>query len=288
MFRNNQSMTMKMQRQKTVYRHAIATSVISVLTVPTCFFYILLSPAWATPVAQVSATGFTPPPPPPDRDAPGNRGGGAGRGCGAGNRFITALVPEYKQVLDRGAITKVWGTTIAERPTLWFDVPYEKGTISTMEFVLQANSSPAKEIYRSEIMPPEGPGIISIHLPASIPPLEAGKLYTWFFKTRLQCGSSVAAAKPQLQKEELYGWVQRVSPSATLTSQLKQATPQQRATLYAQNGIWFDALTTLAEQRVANPQDTRLTEDWNNLLKAVGLEKLAAKPLIQCCQPKRE
>ena len=96
----------------------------------------------------------------------------------------------------------------------------------------------------------------------------------------------MSAAKPQIQKEELYGWVQRISPSLTLTSQLKQATPQQQATLYAQNGIWFDALTTLAEQRLANPQDARLSEDWNNLLKAVGLEKLTTTPLIQCCKPK--
>lgn len=287
MFRNNQSMTMKMQRQKTVYRHAIATSMISVLTFSAWSVCILLSPAWATPMmAQVSATGFVPPPPPPDRDAPGNRGGGAGRGCGAGNQFITALVPEYKQTLGQAEITKVWGTTIAERPTLWFDVPYEKGAIAAMEFVLQDNSSPAKEIYRSAIAPPDAPGIVSLHLPASVPPLEVGKLYKWFFKTRLQCGSGVLATKPQLQKEELYGWVQRTSPSATLTSQLKQATPQQQANLYAQNGIWFDALTTLAKLRLTKPQDTHLTEDWNRLLQTVGLEKLTTKPLTQCCQPK--
>ncbi|PZV07714.1 MAG: hypothetical protein DCF22_21585 [Leptolyngbya sp.] len=280
-------MTMKMHRQKTGFRYAIAISMISALTVPAWGAYIPLSPVWATPVvAQMGSIGFTPPPPPPDRDAPGNRGGGAGRGCGVGKQFITALVPEYKQTLGQAEMTKVWGTTIAERPTLWFDVPYEKGAIAAMEFVLQDNSSPAKEIYRSAIASPTTPGIISIHLPTSVPPLETGKLYKWFFKTRLQCGSGVSAAKPQLQKEELYGWIQRVSPSANLTSQLKQATPQQQATLYAQNGIWFDALTTVAEQHLANPQDSHLIEEWSNLLQAVGLEKLAAKPLVQCCQPK--
>ncbi|NJP08624.1 MAG: DUF928 domain-containing protein [Leptolyngbyaceae cyanobacterium RU_5_1] len=246
---------------------------------------MMVQATWATPRAtQVRATGFTPPPPPPDRDAPGRRGGGAGRGCGAGSQSTTALMPEYQQALAQGgAITKVWGTTTAERPTFWFDLPYEKGTIAAMEFVLQDNSRPARDVYRAAIATPDAPGIVSIQMPASVRPLEAGTLYKWFFKVRLQCDSSTSAVKPRIQKEEVYGWVQRVSPSTTLTSQLNQATPQQRAVLYAQHGIWFDALTTLAELRLANPQDIRLTEDWNRLLQTVGLEKLAAKPLIKCC-----
>lgn len=259
---------------------------VGVLTLPTWGVCILFSSAEATPVAQVSATGFKPPPPPPDRDAPGRRGGGAGRGCGAGNQSVTALMPEYKQVLEQGAITKVWGTTTTGRPTFWFYVPYESGAIAAMEFVLQDNASPTREIYRSAIAPPTAPGIISVQLPASVPPLEVGTLYQWFFKIRLQCSSGVAAAKLQIQKENLYGWVQRMSSSPTLTSQLKQASPQQQAALYAQNGIWFDALTTLAEQRLASPQEARLIEDWQTLLRSIGLEPMTTKPLIPCCQSK--
>jgi hypothetical protein len=278
-------MKLKTQFQNITLKHTITTAMIGVLTLPIWGSYTV-SAAGATPAAQVSTTGFTPPPPPPDRDAPGRRGGGAGRGCGAGNQSVTALMPEYKQVLERGAITKVWGTTTAERPTFWFDVPYESGAIAVMEFVLQDNASPTRELYRSAIVPPTAPGMISIQLPTSVPPLEVGTLYQWFFKVRLQCGSDIAAAKPQIQKENLNGWVQRVNLSPTLTNQLKQATPQQRAALYAQNGIWFDALTTLAEQRLANPQDARLMEDWHTLLRSIGLEPLITKPLVPCCQSK--
>lgn len=198
-----------------------------------------------------------------------------------------ALAPEYQQSLVGGGENiQVWGMVTVERPTFWFDVPYEKGAITTLEFVLQDNSSHAKELYRGAIVPPDSPGIVSVRLPATVPPLESGKLYQWFFKVRLQCGSSESAAKPQLQKEILYGWVQRVSPDVALISQLKQATPQQRANLYAQNGIWFDALTTLGELRLSNPQDSRLTADWNDLLQSVGLETLTKEPLLQCCKPK--
>lgn len=277
---------MKRQFQTISLKRAIATAIVGVLTIPTWVVCILFAPAEATPVVQVNAIGFKLPPPPPDRDAPGRRGGGAGRGCGAGNQSVTALMPEYQQGLERGTMTKVWGTTTTERPTFWFDIPYENGAIAAVEFVLQDNSSPARELYRSAIVPPTAAGIISIQLPASVPPLEVGKLYQWFFKVRLQCGSDLAAAKPQIQKEDLNGWVQRVSPSLAFTNQLKQATPQQQAALYAQNGIWFDALTTLAEQRLTHPQAARLLADWQTLLRSIGLESLTTKPLIPCCQPK--
>ncbi len=286
---NVPTITMKTQQQQRLFRLKIVTVTftISLVTLSALGNGIIAPTVWASPVpAQAGAVAFTPPPPPPDRDAPGNRGGGAGRGCGVGNQPLMALVPEYKQTLNRGTITKVWGTTLAERPTFWFDLPYEQGAIAALEFVLQDNSSPNQELYRSAIVPPATPGIVSIRLPATVPPLETGKLYQWFFKVRLQCSPGESGAKPQLQKEELYGWVQRVNPDAGLTSQLKQATPQQRVSLYDQNGIWFDALTTLGELRLSNPQDARFTEDWNRLLQSVGLEKLIAKPLVPCCQPK--
>ncbi|MGI0493756.1 DUF928 domain-containing protein [Alkalinema pantanalense CENA528] len=225
---------------------------------------------------------FTPPPPPPDRDAPGNRGGGAGRGCGVGSQTLMALVPEYHQALPaEGEITKVWGTTIAERPTLWFYVPYAAADVVSLEFVLQDQSSPAQDIYRSAVVPPVSPGIISIRLPDQVPGLEAGKLYQWYFKARLQCQSSQPGTPSPMVKEQINGWVQRITPSQSLATQLKQATPQQQTALYIQNGIWFDALNSLAELRLANPQATSLTEDWKRLLQSIGLESLADQPIIK-------
>ena len=279
---------MKIYPHTTVFKRTIALYTISVLTLPCCGNGILPQAVEARPMTvAIGSVAFMPPPPPPDRDAPGNRGGGAGRGCGTGSQPLIALVPEYQQALAQGGtITKVWGTTTAERPTFWFDVPYEKGAIAAMEFVLQDSANPAQELYRSAIVPPGAPGIVSVQLPATVPPLETGKLYQWFFKVRLDCASGDSATKTQMQKEALYGWVQRVNPEATLTSQLKQATPQQKADLYAQNGIWFDALTAVGNLRLTSPQDPRAIADWNGLLKSVGLETLTTKPLVPCCKPR--
>lgn len=265
---------------------AIASCTIGLFVMPSFAPGLNDQPAWANlTVAQRGSARFRLPPPPPSRDAPGNRGGGAGRSCGVGSQTLMALVPEYQEALPSGgSIIKVWGTTIAERPTFWFHVPYEKGAIVSLEFVLQDNSRPAKDLYRTAVIPSDTPGIISIHLPETVSPLETGKLYQWFLKARVQCASNQSNVKVIVMQDQVYGWVQRIKPSTDLMTQLNQDTPQKRADLYAQNGIWFDALTTLGELYLANTSNASL-ENWNNLLQAVGLEKVATKPIVPCCKP---
>lgn len=77
--------------------------------------------------------------------------------------------------------------------------------------------------------------------------------------------------------------MQRIEPNRDLVRRLGTATPQKRVTLYAQAGIWQDALTLLSELRLAKPKDTVLASDWRNLLKSVGLEDVASETIIQCC-----
>ena len=240
---------------------------------------------WMTPVAAATPKKFSPPPPPPDRGAAGDRGGAASRGCGVGNQSVIALVPIYKETLNQGqtetvAVTKVWGLTNEEYPTFWFFVPYQKSLIDSIEFVIKDESSKQSQtLYRTVVTIPEVPGIISIPLNANTPPLQVNKMYHWFFKIKVICN-------PQQPPERQYveGWVQRVNPNPQLVDSLKQATPQQWVNLYAENGIWYDALTTLAELRLSKPEDPTLAMEWMNLLKSVDLENLAKQPLIKCCQ----
>lgn len=256
----------------------------------TTVFGIILSLIIASPTIGVTPITnnpikFSPPPPPPDRGATGDRGGAASRGCGNGNQSVIALVPIYEQKLKQEqteavSITKVWGLTTVEHPTFWFFVPYEKSTIKTIEFVLKDESSkPSQTLYRASVVIPEKPGIISVRLPASTPPLQTGKMYHWFFKMKVICNP-----QQPVEREYLEGWVQRVNPNPKLANSLKQATVYQRVGLFAENGIWYDALTTLGELRRVKPQDANLATDWINLLQSVGLEKLANQPLTNCCQ----
>ncbi|MEA5552676.1 DUF928 domain-containing protein [Anabaena cylindrica UHCC 0172] len=224
---------------------------------------------------------FIPPPPPPDRSAAGSRSGAASRGCTAGSQTVTALVPTYQQTLSQGkqeavTITQVWGLTNTENPDFFFFVPYNASSIANIEFVLQEQThNKSKTLYRTYLTPPESPGIMSVHLPPSEASLQVGKMYHWFFKVRVQCYQ-----KEPTKLDYTDGWVQRINPNSQLTEQLKQAELEQKATLYAENGVWYDAIMSLAELRLTNPQNKTLVEKWTTLLNSIGLEEIANQPLI--------
>ncbi|BAY78846.1 hypothetical protein NIES25_53250 (plasmid) [Nostoc linckia NIES-25] len=220
---------------------------------------------------------FNPPPPPADRGAPGNRGEGASRGqCTQSSVPLTALVPSYEQQLKQGTnqtltITEVWGLTSREQPSFWFYIPYEKSSIQTIEFVLKTDNDTI--IYRQNITAPPVPGIVRVQLQNQKSLLQANKPYHWFFNVKVACDSQPATSYVE-------GWVQRVNLDVSLQEQIKKSSPRQQAALYAKNGIWYDALTTIAELRLANLDNSQLTEDWEYLLKVVKLEKLLTKALI--------
>ncbi len=225
---------------------------------------------------------FTLPPPPPDRSAPGGRGEGASRGCATGDKSLIALVPSYEPASNEPAnngqasneqansVTQVWGLTTVERPGFWFYVPYEKAVIQDIEFVLQTEGD--ETLYRSKINIPSQRGLVRVQPDVR---LETGKKYHWFFKVKTIC-----AANQPVVLNYVEGWVQRQIP-AGLSDRLTTATPQKRASLYAENGIWYDALDTLAEAHFTNPNDATITQDWTDLLRAIGLENLANQQKVE-------
>ncbi|MBW4605022.1 MAG: DUF928 domain-containing protein [Calothrix sp. FI2-JRJ7] len=248
----------------------------------TAFTLILMSCLSSSLALQAKSTSirFNPPPPPPDRGAPGNRGEGASRSdCTRLALPLTALVPSYQENLSQGkgetiTNTWIWGLTSVEQPSFWFYVPYHQSHIRAIEFVLQDDKN--KTIYRTPVSIPAAPGIVRVQLKDITTPLETNKQYHWFFKVRVGCNLKQPATLNYLE-----GWVQRVDLHSALRNQIKQALPQQQVAIYAENGIWYDALTTLAELRLANPQNAALTEEWNSLLSVIGLEKVATQTLVQ-------
>lgn len=204
---------------------------------------------------------------PPSTGRPGRRSDAGSRGCGDGeptsaaeSKPLLALVPTQKAA----RATIVFGKTAAERPTFWFYVPYRSS--STATFVLQDQDG--KSVYQSSVTLPKTAGILSLALPATVAPLEAGLPYHWFFK--LYC-------RPNSPPESFVdGLVQRELLPSDLTQKLKTATLPQQVKLYAANGFWFDALATAAELRHTNLQDSA----WAELLQAIGLESVAVAPII--------
>ncbi len=203
----------------------------------------------------------------PPRRLPGRREPAAGRGCEFDLPQIplTALIPETNL-----------GLTIAAYPTFFFYIP--QTSAQELRFVL-LDEEKGNQVYKTTFTPPTTPGIVSLSLPSNknLPPLEVGKTYHWYF----QINCSAQQLEQDIGNVYVDGWVQRLEPSLTLTSQLEKASPRKRVELYRNNDLWYDALTTLAEQRRLKPNDFAIATEWENLLGSGGLNKeIARKPIV--------
>lgn len=224
---------------------------------------------------------YTPPPFPASGTPTGRARGAAGRGSSCGFKLpLTALAPAVEKTVGTGKATYVWGQSIAEYPTFWFYIPVAGDSLRSVEFVLQDDRD--NDVYRSAVALPAKPGIIGVRLPSTKPPLNLNQNYHWFLKTEMAV--SCDRQNPIVFKDSVEGWVQRVSPAATTRSQLETATPQQRINLYAQQGLWYDAIAALAEQRLQQPEDAALKANWNGLLQSANLSDITPQPLLSCCQ----
>ena len=183
------------------------------------------------------------------------------RPCGRDSQLsLTPLVPKNKL-----------GRTVSDYPTFFFYLPQTEAELA--EFTLEDESG--NQIYQQDLTIKNLSGVIGVSIPANtnLPPLEVGKKYTWIFS--LVCD-------PQDRASDLLetGIVRRVELSAEILRELENANPRQKTFIYAQKGIWQDALGTLAAARRANPNDRDLAADWESLLDSVKLGSIAAEPLL--------
>jgi hypothetical protein len=189
--------------------------------------------------------------------------------CQTSSQNLRLLVPQDSNI----------GLTVAERPLLVAYLPgIEPGKMG--ELIL-TNDDGSTILFTTQFNVPSQPGVISFAIPASVPPLEVGQRYQW--QLRIIC-------EPDNLNADInspVGWIERVQADAALSQQVNQAIAQTHSTLYAQAGIWYDALSSLLTQRRALPQDTTFAEAWESLLssESVGLQTVAEEPILDCCQP---
>jgi hypothetical protein len=174
---------------------------------------------------------------------------------------LVALLPSIEPAL-----------TVSAYPTIFVSLPRtsaEKG-----EFLL-VRGDKDEVLYETSITLPSNSGIVSVSLPnnGTLAPLEAGKTYRWYF---------FVIRNPQERTEDMVaeGEIQRVEPSPNLVAQLKNASPRDRAAIYAEAGVWYDAIDSIAQLRRSSPNDTVIARDWAELLKSVGLDTISQKPLL--------
>ena len=219
---------------------------------------------------------------PENRGAPKDRkGAGTRRNCPVANKPLTALVPlvsiTANQAVQTGTATKLYALslTTAEHPTFWFYVPYVPKNINSGKFVLLDEKNNSVTTEPIPITLSNTPGVIRVSVPATEKPLSIGQYYHWYFLMDCSPHDSEDIA--------VEGLVQRIVPKQELTRRLQTATPRQRVALYAQAGIWQDAVTTLGELRVHQRQDAALATDWKDLLDSVGLDNISTEAIASCC-----
>lgn len=201
---------------------------------------------------------------PPGKGTPRDTVGGASRGGGredatATDSRIAPLIPANND-----------GLTVAEHPTFFVYVPQT----SAQKAVFVLKDEKEDYYYEKTIAIPRTGGVIGLRLPTDAPGIEIGKNYKWSFL--LICSEAMEPGTPAVE-----GKIRRVETNSVLLSQTKNLSPIERAALYGKNGIWYDTLTSIAEQRRLQPNDSTLAATWENLLKSAGLEAIASKPLIQ-------
>lgn len=200
---------------------------------------------------------------PPRRGAPPASAGGSTRGtsCLLGQR-ITSLIPPDKL-----------GLTLASHPTFFWSIP--KIQVETARFILLANKS-QKVVYETTLKLPNQPGIISFTLPKNVNALEIGETYRWHFN--IVCDANDFSGNPGVN-----GWVERIQPELPLSQALETANLRSLPSIYAESGIWHEALTSLVELRRLEPNSFSIRWNWLKFFNSVGLNAIASEPLLDCC-----
>jgi hypothetical protein len=206
------------------------------------------------------------PPLPPNLGAPkGRTGGGASRGTCAESQAMHAVLPSNA--------TRSHSLTASEHPTFWFYLPNRPHPETRLEFVLQDAAD--RYVYKTVFTQPNASaGLLSVTVPEQSSPLIENAAYSWTLS--LQCGSTSPS-----QMVFIRGVIQRVAIAAhpesapTLSTAITSSSDQViTAQLYAQQGLWNDAITILAQALQVQPTNPSIAQAWKDLLGRSGLSEL--------------
>lgn len=227
--------------------------VVIILTV-TFALIIGTKPAPAEDNQKMQETAKAPVYKPPMRGAPGGRVGGGTRGIGDLSTIIV-LAPDHV------------GLTVNPQPSLFWGI--SKPVSAKMEFALNESQNP-KPILDVAIKTPLNAGIHGINLADYGITLKPGKQYEWFVAIvpdSAQRSSDIMAG----------GSIEYATASKPLHDRLAKAGEKDQPTIYAEEGIWYNAVSSLSALIAANPDNKALKEQRAGLLEQVGLKDVVSQ-----------
>jgi len=191
---------------------------------------------------------------PPQRGAPARRVGGATRGGGDSDLVLNVLAPDQT------------GLTTLAQPTLYWYA--SKPTTTSIEVVLISDTAELPVLSKNLAMTPGG--VQSIDLASLGITLTPDTDYEWFI-------SVVSEAKQRSKDRTSGGTIRRVVPDAAVLARVAAAGERDRPRIYAEAGLWYDAIASLSQQIERNPADAELRGWRASLLDQIGLPAVAAQ-----------
>jgi hypothetical protein len=194
---------------------------------------------------------------PDNLGAPGDRTDGTPRDLGIASTLI-ALTP-----------LAVPAATLAAHPTFWAHVPADAGWV-----MLRLQDAQTQTPIAPMVAFPvgDGPGLMQLPWPESMPALEPDRLYRW---TVVYCCSE-ELVRSQLAVTGTV--IRRSAEGRTVPSR-----PGVALAWYIQQELWLDAIAIAAATRRTHPD--RLTQQWPALLThpAIDLRSVINAPISPCC-----
>ncbi len=199
--------------------------------------------------------------PPSNLGRPGNREGAATRGtckiaAAANEPGLTALTPKSNV-----------GLTTAANPTVFWYLPKNNYQLGEM-ILYKAVASDQVMLDKTTFLLNERPTLDSFTWANQT--LLPDQDYRWVLS--LICDPANPDPSQIIYVE---GWIRRIEAPAPVSAALTNAQGLNRFQIYAQAGLWYDALKTLAKQ----PNSPQVQEQWSKLLAAesVQLTDLSSK-----------
>jgi hypothetical protein len=206
----------------------------------------------ATPMWVLAADSGGPIYIPPKRGAPGGRVGGGTRGIQREVFVLSVLAPDHS------------GMTISEQPSLYW---YISGATSLPVELTVMDPEGVQPILETRLPAPVKGGVHRVRLADHNVRLKPGAAYRWFV--------TVVPDADRRSKDILAGGaIERIEVPGDLKTKLATANKSQLFVLYAEAGIWYDAIAAISEMIEAAPQDQTLRKQRAELLSQVGLSAI--------------
>ena len=160
------------------------------------------------------------------------------------------------------------GLTTHEQPSLYWYLSVT--TICPIELTI-SNDQAIMPLLETRLDAPAKDGVQQVRLGDYGVRLELDVPYRWFVTLIVD---EISPSKNPVAG----GIIERITPSDSLRRQLHQGNKREAPLLYAQAGIWYDALSTLSELIERAPHDTALHQRRAALLAEVGLNNVVLRP----------